>query len=181
MARTPSENRMSEAAVCEYCGAEVKQSQSSIRRAIREGKPLYCNRVCFGMARRVPLGQKKEVKRIYDAHRRIEKASEIRANKAAHYQRTRDPAKERETRRANMGRHLEYCRRPEYRAYKSGYDRQHRAEEYGEFAEAYLLLLDLEREIRSRATSYERRKARGYYTRAAQQRRRELWQQTTRN
>lgn len=164
---------------CQYCGAVVKQSQSSIRRAIREGKPLYCNRVCSGMARRVPSGQKKEAKRVYDARRRAEHAAEISAWKAAYYQRTRDPAKERERRRANMGRHVEYCRRPEYVAYKADYDRQLRADEYGDFAEAYLLLLDLEREIRSRSTGYERRKARGYYTRTAQQRRRELWQATT--
>lgn len=37
------------------------------------------------------------------------------------------------------------------------------------------LLLDLEREIRSRATKYERYVARGYFTRSAQERRRELW------
>lgn len=169
------------AAVCAYCGSEVKQSQGSIRRAIREGRPLYCNRVCFGLARRVPLNQKKESKRIYDALRRVDKAAEIRAKKKAYYQRTRDPTEEHKRRRANMGRHVEYCRQPEYRAYKSDYDRQHRAKQYGEFAEAYLLLLDLEREIRSRATRYERLKARGYYTRAAQQRRRELWHQTIRN
>ena len=166
------------AALCRYCGAMVQQSQGNIRRAIREGKPLYCDRVCGGAARRVPLAQKKDAKRIYDAQRRVEKATEIRENKAAYYQRTRDPAKERERRLANMDRHVEYCRQPEYRAYKADYDRRLRASEYGEYGEAYLLLLDLEQEIRSRATSYERRKARGYYTRAAQQRRRELWQTT---
>lgn len=166
-------------AFCQYCGGVVQQSQSSVRRAIREGRPLYCDRVCVGLARRVPSDEKKEAKRIYDARRRVERAAELRAEKAAYYQRTRDPAKEREYRRAHMGRHLEYCRRPEYVAYKKDYDRELRAEEYGEFAEAYLLLLDLEREIRSRATAYERRKARGYYTRSAQQRRRELWQATT--
>ena len=162
-------------AVCQYCGEVVQQSQSSIRRAIREGKPLYCNRSCSGMARRVPTDQKKEAKRLYDARRQVERAAELSAQKAAYYQRTRDPAKERERRRANMGQHVEYCRRPEYRAYKADYDRQHRAEEYGEYADAYLLLLDLEREIRSRASWCERARARGYYTRSAQQRRRELW------
>lgn len=165
-------------AFCGFCGAIVRQSPGSINRALREGKPLYCDRTCSGMARRdrrTPE-QKKEAKRIYDARRRAEKAAEIRVKKAAYYQRTRDPAKARERRLRNMDRHIEYCRRPEYRAYKADYDRQLRANEYGEYAEAYLLLLELDREIRSRATSYERLKARGYYTRAAQQRRRELWQ-----
>lgn len=168
-------------AFCQHCGKMVQQSQSSVRRAIREGKPLYCDRACSGMARRVAPDQKKTAKRIYDARRRVEQASEISAKKAAYYQRTRDPVKERERRRANMGRHVEYCRRPEYRAYKKDYDRQLRAEEYGDYADAYLLLLDLEREIRSRATSYERRRARGYYTRTTQQRRRELWHQVIRS
>jgi len=168
-------------AFCSFCGDVVRQSQSSVRRAVREGKPLYCDRACSGMARRVPLDQKKNAKRIYDARRRVEKATELRAQKAAYYQRTRDPVKERERRQKNMSGHVEYCRRPEYRAYKADYDRKSRAEEYGEYAEAYLLLLDLEREIRSRASGYERRKARGYYTRSAQQRRRELWQLTIKN
>ena len=162
--------------VCQHCGGVVKQRQSAINRAIREGKPLYCNRTCAGLAHRVPPEQKKEQKRAYDAQRRIELADELRVKKAAYYQRTRNPSKERLHRLANRDRHAEYCRQPAYRAYKKDYDRQHRAEEYGEYAEAYLLLLDLEREIRSRATRYERYKARGYYTRAAQQRRRELWQ-----
>ena len=163
------------AALCRYCGAVVQQPQGSIRRALREGKPLYCDRACSGAARRVPPDRKKEAKRIYDAQRRVDKATELRAQRAAYYQRTRDPARERERRLANMDRHIEYCRQPEYRAYKADYDRRRCADEYGEYAEAYLLLLDLEQEIPSRATAYERRKARGYYTRAAQQRRRELW------
>ena len=80
-----------------------------------------------------------------------------------------------------MPAHVEYCRGPEYRAKKSEYDRQYRAEEYGEFAETYLLLLEVEKEIRSRATHYERRVANGYYTRSAQARRRAIWQANRKN
>ena len=165
-------------AFCGYCRAIVPQAQGSIRRAVREGKALYCDRSCYGMARRSPLtpDQKKEAKRVYDAQRRTEKRAEISAKKAEYHRRTYDPDKERERRAQNMGRHIENCRRPEYRAYKADYDRERRAREYGDYADAYLLLLDLERELRKRATGYERRKARGYYTRSAQQRRRELWQ-----
>ena len=47
------------AALCQYCGARVLQRQGAINRAIREGKSLYCNRTCFGAARRVPPKQKK--------------------------------------------------------------------------------------------------------------------------
>lgn len=160
--------------LCRSCGAPVRQSQGSINRALREGKPLYCGRVCAGLARRVSSSYKKRKKAVYDAARRIEKASEISAHKRDYYQRTRNPEKERQRRQANMERHVEYCRQPEYKTSKAEYDRERRAKEYGPYGDAYLLLLDLEREIRSRATSYERLKARGYYTRAAQQRRREL-------
>jgi hypothetical protein len=165
--------------ICGSCGATVRQSQGSINRAIREGKPLYCDRVCAGLARRISSSQKKRKKARYDARRRTEKAAEISADKRAYYQRTHDPEKERERRQAGMGRHVEYCRQPDYVAYKAAYDRELRAKEYGPYGDAYLLLLDLEREIRSRATSYERRKARGYYTRDAQQRRRDLCLATT--
>lgn len=133
------------------------------------------------MARRVSTTYKKRRKSDYDARRRIEKGAELRAQKRDYYQRTRNPEKERERRQAGMARHVEYCRRPEYKAAKADYDSARRAQEYGPYADAYLLLLDLEREIRSRATSYERRKARGYYTRDAQQRRRQLWLTTSRN
>lgn len=166
---------------CRSCGAQVTQSQGAINRALREGKPLYCDRTCAGMARRVSASQKKRSKRAYDARRRVEKAAEIRAQKAAYYQRTHDPEKERERRRAGMDRHVEYCRQPAYVNYKAAYDRERRAQEYGPFADAYLLLLELEREIRSRATWVERARARGYFTRASQQRRRELWLATIRN
>lgn len=152
----------------------VRQSQGSINRAVREGKPLYCDRTCAGLARRISSSQKKRRKSLYDARRRTELAAEISAQKQAYYQRTRNPEKEREYRRANMDRHVEYCRQPEYVEGKAVYDQERRAAEYGPYADAYLLLLDLEREVRSRATSYERRVARGYYTRAAQQRRRDL-------
>ena len=160
--------------LCRSCGATVRQSQGAINRAIRDGKPLYCDRVCAGIARRISSSQKKRKKALYDARRRTEKAAEISAQRRAYYQRTRDPEKERVRRQATMARHVEYCRQPEYRADKAEYDRERRAKEYGPYADAYLLLLDLEREIRSRATWTERAKARGYYTRTAQQRRREL-------
>jgi hypothetical protein len=129
------------------------------------------------MARRSTLtpAQRKAEKSAYDAQRRADKGPDISAKKAAYHRRTYDPAKARHRRARNMDQHIEYCRKPEYRAYKADYDREYRAREYGEYAEAYLLLLDLERELRERATWYERNKAKGYYTRSAQQRRRELW------
>lgn len=165
---------------CAHCGAKSRKAAGAVNRAAKIGAPLYCDRVCYGLAHRrdVPMtkAQLVERKRLYDAEYRARNRERLKAEKAGYYQRTRDPERERERRKANMPRHIEYCRRPEYRAYKARYDAELRASEYGPFADAYRTLLELEKEIRARATKYERLKAKGYYTRNAQQRRRQLWQ-----
>lgn len=134
--------------------------------------PLYCSRACAGLARR---GAPKT-----EADRKAEKAAydrEYRADyKRLYYLETRDPEKQRAYRHANMQRHVEYCRSPEYKAWKHEYDLRRNEAEYADWAESWRLLQDLEKEIRSRASAYDIRVANGYYTRTAQKRRRELWQ-----
>lgn len=168
------------AITCDHCGKRSAKERRDVNRARKIGAGLYCNRACFGLAhrRKVPVtkAQLVERKRLYDAERRARLRERLKAEKAAYYQRTRDPERERIKRKENMPRHVEYCRRPEYRTKKAEYDASVRASEYGEFADAYRTLLELEKEIRARATKYERLKAKGYYTRNAQQRRRQLWQ-----
>ncbi len=165
---------------CAHCGLPVNQPQSAINRALRAGKPLYCNKTCAGIARRraAPLtdAERRAAKSLYDAQRRTELADRIKAEKAAYFQRTYDPAKAAIERKATMPRHVEYCRRPEYRKKKAEYDRRKRFEAYGPFADAAMLLEDLETEISSRASRYEIYIANGRFTRSAQRRRRELWQ-----
>lgn len=131
-----------------------------IARAQKLGVPLYCDKECAGLARRrnVPqtAAQAKEEKRIYDAQYRARNAVLLKVKKAAIYQRTADREKEREYRKSNMHKHVAYCQRPEYKEWKSTYDRAHLAQKkFGEFAEAALLLRDLEAEINARATRYE--------------------------
>lgn len=171
---------MAKEITCAHCGAKSQKDTGAVNRAAKIGAPIYCNRVCYGLAhrRKVPVtkAQLVERKRLYDAARRVRLRDRLKAEKSAYYQRTRDPEREREIRKANMPRHLAYCRRPEYRAKKAEYDIRLRAAEYGPYAEAYRTLLELEKELRARATGYERRKAKGYYTRNAQARRRQLWQ-----
>jgi len=168
---------------CAQCGIEANRSSGNVNRALRIGAPLYCGKACAGLARRNknPLtgDERKARKAAYDVKRRAEMAEEIKKKKADYYQRTRDPEKEREIRKQNMGRHVEYCRRPEYRSKKAAYDRERRLAEFGPLADVVPLLEELEREIRSRASSYEVRVANGYYTRSSQNRRRALWQLKT--
>jgi hypothetical protein len=143
---------------CGYCGAPLKKDASAINRAKRECKPLYCHKACAGLARRVykAVDQKKEEKRLYDAQRRIEKKDELKALRKAYFQRTYDPAKAAIKRQETMPRHVEYCRQPQYRKYKQQYDQQYRAKKiYGEFYEAFLLTLQLDEEVQSRASKYE--------------------------
>ena len=123
------------------------------------------------------LEQKKAEKAAYDRARRERLGEALRAKKRAAYYANRDEilSKQAVYRVKRMPAHVEYCRRPEYKAKKHEYDLKRNSEEYGEFAEAHRLLVDLEKEIRSQASAYERRVANGYYLRTAQKRRRELW------
>lgn len=172
-------------AKCAHCDNEVKQSISAINRAHKNGLPIFCNKTCFGLSRRLKnpptLEQRKESKRIYDAKRRIEKIEEIREKKRIYYANNHDREKEREYRKNNMWKHVEYCRNPEYKKYKSKYDRRYRAiKYYGEYAESALILLDLENELDARATRYEIYSTNGTLNKALK-RRRELWNNLNKN
>jgi hypothetical protein len=87
-------------------------------------------------------------------YRRKNRAA-LKAKKAAYYQRARDPEKERKRRKENMAQHVEYCRQPRYRAWKSEYDKRYRARGYGAFADAHMLAVTLNREIKQRMPRHE--------------------------
>lgn len=162
--------------ICPQCGASFETRVSYVNRAEKIGAPLYCGKVCSGLARRraVPLTdeERKAAKRAYDAKRRVALAERLKAEKAAYFQRTYDPVKAAEDRKARMPKHVEYCRRPEYREWKSEYDRKRRANQmFGEFSEAFMLLQDIETEIAARATRYEIYSANGTLNKALQRRR----------
>lgn len=170
---------MSVQRICPQCAAAFAAATGRANWADSIGAPLYCGRACAGLARRSEpktAEQKKAEKAAYDRGYRKRYTEALKAYKALYYQEFRDREKERAARQARMPQHVAYCRRPEYRAKKHEYDLRRNSDEYGEFAEAHRLLIDLEKEIRSQATAYERRVANGYYTRNAQKRRRELWQ-----
>lgn len=142
---------------CSHCNKKNFKPKGAVTRARNINAPLYCNRTCAGLARRVgkTKAQKVEEKRIYDAAYRDANLESITAKKAAYYQRTRDPAKEAVIRKKRMSAHVAYCQRPEYVAWKANYDRRYRAREYGPFAESFMLLHDIDREVNSRMSDYE--------------------------
>lgn len=170
---------------CAQCGVMAVKPTGSVNRSRAAGAPLYCGKTCSGMARRLAAprtdDEKRELKRIHDAQYRAANSEKRKVEKAAYHARTYDPAKAAIKRKATMAQHVEYCRQPEYKAKKAAYDKQRRYARFGPFAEAAMLLDDLDKEVRARATRYEIYIANGRFTRSAQQRRRELWQAMKRN
>ena len=158
---------------CAWCGALSWTSPGAFNRAQKINAPLYCDRECAGMGRRKgkTTAQLKEEKRAYDIAYRAKNQALLKKKKRRYHLATYDPEKAAVVRRANMPRHVEYCRRPEYRAYKNEYDRNKRAAEYGPLAEAYKLSLTLQREIRSRIAAKESRIENGTFNKARERRR----------
>lgn len=158
---------------CPNCKKPINKPIGEINRARKSGRPIYCNRKCAGLGRRKNKTQvqKKEEKRHYDIKYRATSLT-LKARKAAYYQRTRNPEKERERRKARMHLHVKYCQQPFYREWKKKYDRQYRCkQEFGEFWESASILLDLEGEIDERMDWYERRMLNGTLNKHQQRRR----------
>ena len=89
----------------------------------------------------------KKAKAEYDRKYRARNKKKLKAQKAAYFQRTYDPVQAAVERKKNMPRHIAYCRRPKYRAWKKRYDKQRRERAFGEFKDAHAVLLALKKEI----------------------------------
>lgn len=124
------------------------------------------------------IEQKKAEKAAYDVEYRRRNVALLKAKKAAYFQRTYDPVKAAADRKLRMPRHVEYCRHPRYKKWKRNYDRGYRAKKYfGPFAEAHVLLIDIEKEVAKRASDYEIRLQQGTLNKR-QNRARALYVQT---
>lgn len=159
---------------CAHCRKIGDKPSGEVNRAVNAGRPLFCNRRCFGLSRRQykAMAQKVEEKRLYDLAYRAKNLPMLKAKKREYFKRTYDPAKAAVERKKNMARHVAYCRRPAYRAWKHGYDRRYRSKRlYGPFAEAAMLAVDLNREVKSRSTDYEIRQANGTLNKTQSRRR----------
>ena len=89
----------------------------------------------------------KKAKAEYDRKYRKKNRARIKAEKAAYFQRTYDPVNAAKERKKKMPAHVEYCRQPEYKAWKKKYDKKRRSFKFGDFAEAHAVLLKLIKEI----------------------------------
>jgi hypothetical protein len=140
---------------CAHCGKTADKSAGHVNRARERGLNLYCNRRCSGLGRRGPKktkAQKREEKRLYDIEYR-KSSPTLKARRAAYFRLTYDPVKAAKERKKRMPRHIEYCRQPWYKKWKSEYDARYRAKEFGAFADAYRLTIELNKEIKRRTTN----------------------------
>lgn len=112
--------------ICYWCGKPVWKEAGAINRAKKEGMNLFCNKRCFGMDRRKNKSKDQKVseKRIYDQRYRAKNIAIIKARKAAYYAANHDREKEAAWRKANMRKHIEYCRTPRYKKWKLEYDKR---------------------------------------------------------
>lgn len=159
---------------CAHCRKTTDKPPGAVNRSRAAGRPLFCGRRCFGLDRRQhkTKAQKRAEKRAYDAQYRADNLAMLKAKKRAYHKATYDPAKARVVRKKRMPLHVLYCRRPEYKRWKHGYDRRYRSKRlYGPFAEAAMLAVDLNREVKSRITDYEIRSQNGTLNKTQSRRR----------
>jgi hypothetical protein len=142
---------------CDYCCQRTEKPAGQVNRARKIGAALYCDRRCASKAKRIPRtkAERIDAKRLYDMAYRAKNRAMLKAKKRAYFQRTYDPVKAARERKKRMHLHVEYCRQPRYKAWKRKYDLKYRASEYGPFAEAYVLAINLNREIKARMSNYE--------------------------
>lgn len=158
---------------CAHCGMLTEKEAGAVNRARKIGAKLFCGFKCYGLSRRKykTKAQKVEEKRLYDVGYRKKNLARIKTRKREYFKRTYDPAKAAIKRKKQMPRHVEYCRQPKYRAYKREYDRKRRDGEYGAFAEAARLTIDLNRAIKERATNEQIKIANGTWSKPQHRRR----------
>lgn len=143
---------------CAYCKKVFEILAGAYNRAKRNGHKVYCSKEHSGLGRRSgkTTKQKKAHKSAYDRKRRIVLANEIKTQKADYFKKdyAANPGKYKKQRKKRQAAHNEYCRQPKYKAYKKKYDRRYRANKFYEpMAEAFLVLLDLERQIDNRVAT----------------------------
>lgn len=135
---------------CHHCRKEFEIQTGHYNRAIGKGLNLYCNKICSGIGRRKSVEHKKSVKSEYDKKYRAANEEKRKQQKAKWFQKdyAANPEKYKAKRRHKKQSHAEYCRSPEYRKWKKQYDQKFRSGKlYGDFAEAAIILRELEMHI----------------------------------
>jgi hypothetical protein len=145
--------------ICCYCSNEFIVLPNNIgqrNNSIRLGLPIYCNRTCAGLGRRgdETLEEKRQIKTWYDLFLRISMTEDEKIfesfSRCVYFliDYKQNPNKYKKWRNKRMPKHVEYCRQPEYKEYKKGYDEQYRAKKhFGSYWESAIILKNLDNEI----------------------------------
>ncbi len=159
------------ALACPQCDALFQRAAGTVRYRRKKDPDavFFCSRDCGAVFFRKPPVSPEEKRRLkaeYDRQRRTKLGDDLRASKRRAYYRDHSANLQRQRKRredpATKARERACQDRiqgtEEYRAHKREYDRWYRARKtYGdEWAECAILLIELRKEIRSRATWYER-------------------------
>jgi hypothetical protein len=151
---------------CAHCGGKAAKPTGEVNRAAKACLKLYCGMGCGNIGRRNPNKPTGDAFRVakaeYDRRRREKKGDELRLKRKEKYHSDlatcpeKIRAEQKRNRDSRKNEHLEYCRHPEYREWKAKYDKNFRAKKtYGPFADAFLILQDVESEVLSRASRYQ--------------------------
>lgn len=141
---------------CNYCDKRSYKEAGHLNRSRSIGAPVYCSRKCAGLGRRTneTKEEKVQIKSWYDLFIRASMPEDEKIFKRFsqlvyfHIDYTKNPEKYKKWRQKRMPKHIEYCRQPEYKEYKKGYDEQYRAKkDYGDYWEAAIALKNLDKEI----------------------------------
>lgn len=144
--------------ICNHCGEGAEKTVSAANRATKEGRPVYCDRKCAGLARRDKrtTEEKKADKAAYDKIYAVKNAEKLKKAKREWFKRNYDPVYAKEYRSKNRARHVEYCRQPEQKRKKKIYDRKKCArKKYGELWESQVLVLQIDEEIEKTTTKHQ--------------------------
>lgn len=141
--------------ICPYCKQEADKPTGHVNRARSIGAPCYCSKLCSGLARKIERSdeEKKRIKAEYDIKYRAKNIVKITKRKKAFFKKdyAENPEKYRQWRKNKQPKHNEYCRRPEYKAWKKQYDQVFRLKKsYKDFWEPAQVLLNLEKELDSK-------------------------------
>ena len=162
--------------ICSHCGKQTDKPTGEVNRARKAGLPLHCNRVCAGLGRRDArtLEQKKADKRLYDMEYRRKNREMLKAKKAATWRNWYKPEEQSKKRRTPeyRAKHRAYLSKPEYKEYKKKYDLIYRnKQDYGDYWEAAILALEIDREVESRMDDVEVRRQNGTLNKSLQRKR----------
>lgn len=163
---------------CAYCGNKSDKPIGAVKRAKKAGLNIYCGKICSGLGRRknISVKEKKWLKKQYDIKYRELNAERIKKSKSEYFKKDykNNPEKYRIIRKKKQQKHNEYCRQPEYKKWKSDYDKKYRAKKnFGDFWECFLIIKEIEKEYNQQ----EVRQINNLHNKA--QKRKKTWQQKT--